>query len=236
MARRAGENTKAEIRGATIDLLILNGYRGTNFRLIAERLGITTTNIHYHFGGKSSLVHAVVTDYVEDAIHRQESVWMRPDTTLKNKLQLAAGLNRQRYLQYNPGETTNLPWSLIWRLRMEKEALRADTVTCLETYSTSLNEFVRHAVRHAASVGELAEHAPLDNITTILVSLVNSAAAVALDSGWRQLEALYAATGDVIFSAYRSPRASDAKAVSPPRTARSSSVKAAAPRRKVSSN
>lgn len=34
MAGRAGENTKAEIRSATIDLLILNGYRGTNFRLI----------------------------------------------------------------------------------------------------------------------------------------------------------------------------------------------------------
>ncbi|WP_223479660.1 TetR/AcrR family transcriptional regulator [Oricola indica] len=193
---------KAQIRDATIDLLIMNGYRGTNFRLIAERLGITTTNIHYHFGGKASLVLDVVSNYVEDAIQRQRGVWMRPNTTLKDKLQLASGLNRQRYLRYNPGENTNQPWSLIWRLRMEQEALIPETVACLESYTTHLSGFIGNAVQAAAASGELAGHAPLDNITTLLTSLANSAAAVALDSGWPQLEALYAATAAVVFSAY----------------------------------
>lgn len=202
MGRRTGDNTKADIRAAAIDLLIVNGYRGTNFRLIAERLGITTTNIHYHFGGKASLVLAVVTEYIDDAIRRQEKVWMRPDVSLRTQLQLAAGLNRQRYLQYNPGENTNQPWSLIWRLRMEKETLSQETISELERYGSHLQTFIRDAVRRASASGELADHAPLENISTMLISLVNSAAAVALDSGWQQLEALYAATSDVIFSAY----------------------------------
>lgn len=206
MAKRAGAETRAHIRKATVDLLILNGYRGTNFRLIAERLGITTTNIHYHFGGKASLVLDVVANYVEDAIRRQEGVWMRRGTTLREKLQLASGLNRQRYLSYNPGENTNRPWSLIWRLRMEKEALSPETVAHLDSYTTHLSAFIRSAVREAAESGELAEQAPIDNITTLLTSLVNSAAAVALDSGWRDLEALYVATADVVFSAYCPPR------------------------------
>lgn len=199
---KVGDHTKGQIRAASVELLIVNGYRGTNFRLIAERLGITTTNIHYHFGGKSSLVLDVVTEYVKDAIARQEGVWLRPHTSLKEKLQLASGLNRKRYLQFNPGENTNRPWSLIWRLRMEKEALSPDIISQLESYTTHLASFVRNAIESASQTGELAPTAPLDKITTILLSLVNSAAAVALDSGWHQLEALYAATGDVVFSAY----------------------------------
>lgn len=203
MKKRPEHETKAQIREAAIDLLILNGYRGTNFRLIAERLGITTTNIHYHFGGKPSLVLDVVTGYVADAIRRQESVWRHPDTTLREKLKLASTLNRQRYLRYNQGENTNRPWSLIWRLRMEKEALTPDTIACLDSYTTSLNQMIREAVLKAGESGELGESAPLGNITTLLISLVDSAAAVALNSGWHQLDELYTATADIVFSAYR---------------------------------
>ncbi|KSV71970.1 hypothetical protein N182_29875 [Sinorhizobium sp. GL2] len=196
--------------------MITNGYRGTNFRLIAERLGITTTNIHYHFGGKADLVRDVVTDYVQDAIKRQEDVWLKPNTTLREKLELASGLNRRRYLQYNPGENTNRPWSLIWRLRMEKEALDADTIAQLNLYTSNLKKFVHEAVIQASRSGELDKAAPLENIETILLSLVNSAAAVALDSGWSQLESLYIATAEVLFSAYRSTRVDLVEADSKP--------------------
>jgi TetR/AcrR family transcriptional regulator, transcriptional repressor for nem operon len=194
--------TKEKIRAVTTDLLIKHGYRGTNFRLIAEKVGTTTTNIHYHFGGKESLIHDVVRGYVDQAIQRQAEIWRDQTLSLKQQLAAASESNKKRYARYNTRKNSNNPWSLIGRLRMETDVLSPNTAAILNQYTASLRTDIRAAVMRASALGELRPEAPLENITTLLTGLVNSSAAVALDAGFEQLVALYSATSDVIFSAY----------------------------------
>ena len=71
---------------------------GTNFRLIAEKVGTTTTNIHYHFGGKESLIHDVVRGYVDQAIRRQSDIWRAQTLSLKQQLAAASDSKRKATL------------------------------------------------------------------------------------------------------------------------------------------
>jgi TetR/AcrR family transcriptional regulator, transcriptional repressor for nem operon len=202
MLATAQPTTKEKIRAVTTDLLIKHGYRGTNFRLIAEKVGTTTTNIHYHFGGKESLIHDVVRGYVDQAIRRQSDIWRAQTLSLKQQLAAASDSNRKRYTRYNTSKNSNNPWNLIGRLRMETDVLPLNTAAVLNHYTASLRADIRSAVMRASALGELRREAPLENITTLLAGLVNSSAAVASDAGFEQLLSLYTATSDVIFSAY----------------------------------
>jgi TetR/AcrR family transcriptional regulator, transcriptional repressor for nem operon len=183
----AQPTTKEKIRAVTTDLLIKHGYRGTNFRLIAEKVGTTTTNIHYHF---------------DQAIQRQAEIWRDQTLSLKQQLAAASESNKKRYARYNTSKNSNNPWSLIGRLRMETDVLSPNTAAVLNHYTASLRADIHSAVMRASALGELRQEAPLENITTLLAGLVNSSAAVALDAGFEQLVSLYTATSDVIFSAY----------------------------------
>ena len=80
--RRSGKTApppgdmKERIKKAATDLLIRNGYRGTSFADIAKPLGITTANIHYHFGTKQKLVEQAVRDYVAGSLAGHKQVWL----------------------------------------------------------------------------------------------------------------------------------------------------------------
>lgn len=200
--RVAAANTKDKIRSVATDMLILHGYRGMNFRLIAQKVGTTTTNIHYHFGGKNTFVEQLVDEYVEAAIGRQTAIWGNDDLSLREKLAAVAESNRERYLKYNKRTRGGRTWTLIGRLRMESDIISPRCVDALNRFTNSLNSAISDAVRLASKSGELNKGAPLDNIATLLVGLVNSSAAFAMDAGFDQLEKLYTATADVIFSAY----------------------------------
>ena len=65
-------NTREKIKAVATKLLITQGVRGFSYADIAERLDITTTNIHHHFGNKERLVDEVVQEYVADASNRQK--------------------------------------------------------------------------------------------------------------------------------------------------------------------
>ena len=67
-----------QIKKIATELLIRHGFHGTSFRNIADRLDITTTNIHYHFGNKEKLVEEVVRDYVKSTCARHEAIWTNP--------------------------------------------------------------------------------------------------------------------------------------------------------------
>lgn len=202
--RVAAANTKEKIRSVATDMLIVHGYRGMNFRLIAQKVGTTTTNIHYHFGGKNTFVEQLVDEYVEAAIGRQTAIWGDNDLSLREKLAAVAESNRERYLKYNKRTRGGRTWTLIGRLRMESDIISPRCVDALNRFTNSLNSAISDAVHVASASGELNKAAPLDNIATLLVGLVNSSAAFAMDAGFDQLEKLYSATADVIFSAYSS--------------------------------
>jgi len=78
-------------------LLIAHGYHKTTFGVIAKELGITTTNIHYHFGNKNSLVEEVVKDYVAGATEGQKNIWLDETMSLQEKVQAEIAFNRNLF-------------------------------------------------------------------------------------------------------------------------------------------
>jgi TetR/AcrR family transcriptional regulator, transcriptional repressor for nem operon len=196
-------NTREGIKQLTTELLIRHGYRGTNLRAVAERMHITTTNIHYHFGNKHRLVEEVVREYVSNATLRQRTIWLNDSTSLRQKLGEVRAFNLQRFMKYNRGRRTQRPWSLIGRLRLEIELLSPSTVESLGSFTTDLHRYISTAVECAAEKEELRPGAPLENISYLLVSLVSGSSVFSQDAGsFERLEKLFDAVIDVIFTAY----------------------------------
>ena len=60
--RRAPESTKARILTAARRMFGEYGFHGTTTRMIATKVGIDISTLHYHWGGKKDLYEAVVLD------------------------------------------------------------------------------------------------------------------------------------------------------------------------------
>ena len=202
-ARGRSSAMRNNIKSVATELLIRRGYRGMSFRDIAERLDITTTNIHYHFGNKEKLVEEVVRDYVRAACARHREIWENPDTSLTEKLREVAAFNYSRYKIFNRGKKGGQSWSLIGRLRLDGDILNKNTRECLASFTVCVHEAVKVAVQNARSKGELREDAPLDDIAFLLVNIVNSSSTFTQDAGnFERLEQFFEAFSRVIISAY----------------------------------
>lgn len=201
--RSSSLSTRDQIKRVATELLVKHGFRGTNFRTIAARLGTTTTNIHYHFGNKKALVEEVVGDYVSDASLRQKHIWLDEAGSLREKMRKAASLNYERYKKFNRGTHTNRPWSLIGRLRLEIDVLTPGAVASLASFTADVYEFVRAAIYVAAAKNELGPDAPLDKIAVLLANIVNSASVLSQDAqSFERLDQVFEVLEDLIFSAY----------------------------------
>jgi len=208
MARKteaAGQavSTHDAIKAVATELLIRHGYHGTSFRQIAERLGSTTTNIHYHFGNKEKLVEAVLRDYIDATSERHQRIWQNPDRSLKQKLSDVAEFNLTRFKAFNKDRKGSRPWSLIGRLRLDGEILSAEAREHLAFFTVRVQDSIRIAVRIAQRRGELKESAPLDDIAFLLVSIVNSSSVFTQDAGsFERLEQFFDTFSRVVLSAY----------------------------------
>lgn len=191
------------IKKVATELLIRRGYRGTSFRHIAERLDITTTNIHYHFGNKEKLVEEVVRDYVASACAKHKQIWENPDRSLPEKLREVAAFNYTRYKAYNRGRMGGRPWSLIGRLRLESDVLSAGARESLASFSENVHASIKIAVDMAYRKGELVADAPVKDIAFLLVNIVNSSSVFTQDAGnFERLELFFEAFSRVMLSAY----------------------------------
>lgn len=164
-------------------LLIAHGYHKTTFGVIAKSLGITTTNIHYHFGNKNSLVEEVVKDYVVIAIERQKEIWLDESRTLQEKVEGSITYNRSLYKKYNPTGKTHKPWSLIGRLRLESDVLTDPARAALANFTDEVHGAIAFAVNFASKRGELKRDAPKEDLIFLLTHLVDSLSVFALDAG-----------------------------------------------------
>jgi TetR/AcrR family transcriptional repressor of nem operon len=202
---------KERIKAVAIGLLIRNGYRGASFANIAKPLGITTTNIHYHFGSKQRLVEAAVRDYVAGSLAGHQQVWLDRTTTLRAKLRAVVAFNRARYENYNRGKVSGRPWSLIARLRLEGEVTGAGVRAELARFTEVLHRDVREAVQTALDRGELKPDAPLDEIAFLIANVVNSSGVFTQDAGnFDRLEQLFATIENALLAAYAAhPRTAD---------------------------
>lgn len=191
------------IKSVATELLIKDGFHGTSFRNIADRLDITTTNIHYHFGNKEKLVEEVTQDYVGSTYARHRQIWENPDAPLTRKLEEVLAFNRMRYKAYNKGRKNGQSWSLIGRLRLDANVLSPATRDSLASFTTLVHGSIRIAVETARSRGELRDDAPVDDIALLIVNIVNSSSVFTQDTGsFERLEEFFAAFSRVVLSAY----------------------------------
>lgn len=191
------------IKKVATELLIRHGFHNTSFRDIADQIGTTTTNIHYHFGSKQQLVEEVLTDYVAEAAARHKSIWLDQGRTLSEKLRGVVEYNFERYKRFNRGKTGGRPWSLIGRLRLDSEDLSPVARESLASFSRSVHGDVKSAFELACRSGELRADAPLDDLTLLVVNLVNSSSVFIQDAGsFDRLEEFFTAFERVMLRVY----------------------------------
>jgi len=197
---------RRSIKQVAARLLTLHGFNGTSFRDIALELGITTTNIHYHFGNKHGLVDEVVADYVTEVEARHRAIWLDPGRTLAEKLQQLVEYNWERYQKMNKGRDGGNMWSLIGRLRLENQVLSDNARTSLSSFTASLHELIRAAVDEAWRRGELRESTPRHDLAFLILNIVNGSSVFTHGAGgFDRLELFFDAFSRVMLSAYAGP-------------------------------
>ena len=169
-------NTRQKIKETATKLLIMRGVRGFSYADIAERLHITTTNIHHHFGKKEHLIDEVVLEYVADASSRHRDIWTNGSFSLRSKIQHFVAFNFERYRKFNKGTRQGQPWSLIGRLRLDAQNLSPQSVKALASFGADVQAFIHVAVSQAREKRELASEAPTEDIALLLSNMVNSTA------------------------------------------------------------
>jgi len=201
--RGRANSTRENVKKVATELLIQHGLHNTSFSDIATRLGVTTPNLHYHFGSKQKLVEEVVQDYVRETVKRQTEIWLDPDKSLSAKLKAALEFNRERYNRFNKGKRQGQAWSLIGRLRLEGNALSPPARSELTDYSTSIQAMIKTAVEKAQAKGELSKRAPVADISFLMANMVNSSSGFTQDAGsFDALEAYFEAFASVVLSAH----------------------------------
>ena len=201
------------IKEVATTLLITHGYNGTSFRDIATRLDITTTNIHYHFGNKQSLVDEVVREYVDAAVAKHRKIWLDPALSLTDKLKRVAEYNHSRYKRFNRTGHGGKSWSLIGRLRLESEVLSDAGRAELDRFTSSIHEAIQTAVEQAAAAGELRPDTPREDLAFLLINIVNSSSVFTQGAGgFDRLELFFDAFSRVMLSAYAARPAAVRKA------------------------
>jgi TetR/AcrR family transcriptional repressor of nem operon len=199
----AKEQMRDRIKSVATEMLIRNGYQGFRFRDIANRLKTTRANIHYYFGNKKNLCDEVVVDYVEETIRRYQSIWMNPDSSLETKIFEMIESNRSRYNRYNPKGNTGKPWSLIARMRLEREIIGDKASKALLRFNAVLEKLVPIGVAVAIKKKEIRADAPVEDIALQLVAIANSADPITQDAGnFDRLEQLYRAFARIVGHAY----------------------------------
>jgi AcrR family transcriptional regulator len=198
----AGLNMRDEVKRVAIELLLQNGYQGLRFRDIADRLGTSRANIHHHFGNKLNLCEEVITEYVARTLESWEANWCGPKT-LNAKIEGMMEANRARYLAFNPTGQTAHPWSLIGRMRLERETISPHAQQALVEFGITLDRLVLAGVSQAIEKGELVPDAPREAISLQLVAVADSAGFITQDGGdFRRLEQLYRSISSIVQEAY----------------------------------
>lgn len=193
---------KDEIKEISTELLISNGYQGFRFRDVADHLKTTRANIHYYYGNKQNLCEEVIVDYVDQTLANWEANWKSP-ASFEQKIRGMMESNRQRYLRYNPTGRTAHPWSLIGRMRLERDVIGPKAQNALASFGVVLENLVVEGIERAIAEGELSEGIPKRDIALQLVAIANSAGPITQDGGsFDRLEQLYLSFARIVLHAY----------------------------------
>ena len=195
---------RESIKAVAAELLVRHGYRGLRFGDIAARLGTTRANIHYHFGTKQKLVEEVVDDYLGETLARFGAIWTAEDASFADKIRGTMEFNRERFGRFNPDPGDGgKPWSLIARMRLERDLLTERTNAGLRDFGVELDSMITGAIELAKRRGELVPEAPARDVALQLAGIAHSAGSITQDSGgFDALEQLYLGFARIVTHAY----------------------------------
>lgn len=192
-----------KIKSVTAELLVRHGYRGLRFGEIATRLGTTRANIHYHFGTKHRLIEEVVEDYLRETLARYRAIWTAEGASLEDRIAATMAFNRERYRKFNKDDHGGKPWSLIARMRFERDLLSERTNAALGAFGAELDAMITDGVQSAKERGELAPEAPVRDIALQLFCIANSAGSITQETGsFEALEHLYLGFARIVAQSY----------------------------------
>jgi AcrR family transcriptional regulator len=217
MDHRATDNPmRVQIKQIAEELLVKYGFRGLNFRQIAEILNTTRANLHYHFGSKEGLVEEVLEEYATKTMNSYRDVLTDSKTSLRSKSRAIVEMARVRYKRYNPTGDHGNPWSLMMRLRSDSDALNDVMRSRLQAVTTEFELLVRIAVKNSVQSGDLRADAPQEKITIQFATIIHYQGLVTRDSGkFGRLVDLWEATLDAIEGTYGGAPAARSKAKRP---------------------
>jgi TetR/AcrR family transcriptional regulator, transcriptional repressor for nem operon len=194
---------RARIKEVATEMLIRHGYLGLRFQQIADALSITRGNVHYHFGNKRAIADEVIADYIGETLDVFQKIWMDPELALGEKIHGTMMSNRRRYLRFNPDGKTVNAWSLIARMRLERDTLSVASNKKLDYFLARLEELMTEGVRLAVKNGELRDDAPVQQIAYHIVTICNSSDPITRDAGsFDRLVQLYTGFHDIVEQAF----------------------------------
>jgi TetR/AcrR family transcriptional regulator, transcriptional repressor for nem operon len=111
--------------------------------------------------------------------------------------------NRQRYLRFNPSGKTAHPWSLIGRMRLERDEIGPRARQALADFGRTLENLIIAAIGQAVAKGELSPTIPREDVALQLVAIADSAGPITQDGGnFGRLEQLYRSFANIVHHAY----------------------------------
>lgn len=201
-AEDKGGAMRQRIEDLSVELLVRHGAQGFRFRELAERLGVTRATIHYYYGNKQTLVDAVVVQYITQLLATWEKNWVG-DARFTAKIVGMMEANRNRYRAFNPTRKTNNPWSLIGRMRVDREVIGESAQEALDSFGVTLERFIIAAIDQAVARGEFDADIPRTDIALQLVAIADSAGAITQDGGgFERLDRLYRSFAHIVEHAY----------------------------------
>ncbi|MBE7416778.1 MAG: TetR/AcrR family transcriptional regulator [Ideonella sp.] len=190
---------REQIKQIAEEIIVKHGYRGLNFRQIAEVLSTTRANLHYHFGSKEGLVEEVLDEYATRTMDAYRDVLTDATMSLREKSRAIIEMARARYKRYNPGADAGHPWSLMTRLRSDSDALNDAMRNRLQAVTMEFELLTRIAVKAAVQSGELRADTPQERVTILIATVLHYQGLVTRDTGkFTRLVGLWESTLDAI--------------------------------------
>ncbi len=191
------------IEQVATDLFIRNGYHGVSYLGIGKALGITHSNVHYHYRTKAALAEAVLERVARDTLRNTGAIWTDANTSLLQKFVRMRDWTHQSYLQFNPEGSGGRPWGLLSRFSMEADALTPGMRKTIRSTLQQLEEGIRTAVRQTVTSGELEQRAPIEGITLQIASVMYLTGQLTRTAGgFKRLDELMMWTLTGIYKAY----------------------------------
>jgi len=177
-----GEQTKAAILEAALELYADTGFRGTGLHAIGERAGVTHAAVLYHFGSARQLLVAVLEERQRRFEADTKAVWQGTPTDVLRRLPDVARFNTAK-----PGLA-----KLFTVLQVENLDEDAEAHAFFVSHRRRVHKSFRNVLRRGIELGEFRADVDVDHKADEIMAFISGAEIFQfLDPSRIDLEALY---------------------------------------------